>query len=97
MVSDESEISTWLRFEPKPNAKTSAAGVLLPCAPSVLRYCFAGLSVVSRAMLDVAASELNMLPSEVDTLEDWVMVRCVALAAHARSDLHGTASGERDQ
>lgn len=81
IVSDDSEISTWLRFEPKPDAKTSAAGLILPCAPLVLRHWFAGFSVVSRTMLDIAASELGMLPSEVDTLEDWVMVRRVALAA----------------
>ena len=80
-MSDASEISTWLRFEPKSNAKTSAAGLSLPCAPLVLRHWFAGFSVVSRTMLDVAASELGMLPSEVDTLEEWVMVRRVALAA----------------
>ena len=64
-------------------AGTGAPGVLFPCPVNVMRYWFAGFSVTSVKMLEIGSSELDMLPSEIETLEDWVMVRACICSCRA--------------
>ena len=72
VIADEDELHTWLSFDEVSDPETGAVSVLLPCQPLVMRHFFAGLSVVSEAMLEMGGSEIGLLPSDVETLEEWI-------------------------